>query len=192
MDLQNQLVQKNLLTLELVPGFRMCSMAKPVIKNGAWRVGELARAAGVSADTLRYYEKKKVLAATRSSNGYRQYSADALERVRMIRQALAIGFTLDELRTVFKVLDGGGAPCHEVRQLAAKKLDAIEGHLKDLKLLRNELKNSLKDWDTRLASTPAGERAGLLRALRGPNVRHPASSLLLRKRKSTTKGNQNE
>src|SRR6185295_19439030 len=113
-------------------------MPKAPNKSEPWRVGELARAAGVSADTLRYYEKKKVLSATRSSNGYRQYPGDALERVRMIRQALAIGFSLDELQTVFKVLEGGGAPCHEVRQLAAEKLATIETHLTDLKALRDE------------------------------------------------------
>ncbi|HXD29740.1 MAG TPA: heavy metal-responsive transcriptional regulator [Pyrinomonadaceae bacterium] len=167
-------------------------MPKAANKNGPWRVGELARAAGVSADTLRYYEKKKVLRATRSSNGYRHYPAEALERVRMIRQALAIGFSLDELQAVFKVLEGGGAPCHEVRQLAADKLATIEMHLADLKALRDELKNSLRDWDARLAATPAGARAGLLKALGGHELPRSASSLLLHKRKTMKKGNEND
>ena len=53
--------------------------------------------AGVSTDTLRHYERKGVLHSQRAGNGYREYPEDALERVRMVRQGLAIGFTLDEL-----------------------------------------------------------------------------------------------
>jgi DNA-binding transcriptional MerR regulator len=170
----------------------MAVMSKAAINIRSWRIGELAKAAGVSADTLRYYERKKVLSSRRSSNGYREYPADALERVRMIRQALAIGFSLDELSTIFKVLDRGGAPCHEVRQLAANRLTEIEEHLADVTALRNELKNSLKDWDERLANTPSGKRAGLLSALGTRNLQRSATSLLLRKPKSKKKGNQNE
>ena len=60
--------------------------------------GELAKSAGVSTDTLRHYERKGVLTRPlRGRNGYRQYPASALDRVRLVRRALAVGFTLDEL-----------------------------------------------------------------------------------------------
>ena len=72
--------------------------------------GELAKAAGVSTDTLRHYERKGVLARPkRGSNGYRQYPADALDRVCLVRRALAVDFTLDELAGILRVRDGGGA-----------------------------------------------------------------------------------
>jgi DNA-binding transcriptional MerR regulator len=62
------------------------------------RAGALARAAGVSTDTLRHYERKGVLGAPRrSANGYREYPPESLERVRLIRRALCFGLTLDEL-----------------------------------------------------------------------------------------------
>jgi MerR family transcriptional regulator, copper efflux regulator len=62
--------------------------------------GELARSAGVSPDTLRHYERLGILKEPpRTSAGYRLYSADALSRVLLIRNALAVGFTLDSAVT---------------------------------------------------------------------------------------------
>src|ERR1700730_16243192 len=91
-----------------------------------YRSGELAELAGISTDTLRHYERKSVLPRPlRKANGYRQYPASALQRVRVIRRALAVGFTLDELAGVLSVRDSGGAPCKEVRALAAAKLSDI-------------------------------------------------------------------
>ena len=157
--------------------------------KGCLRAGELAKAAGVSSDTLRHYERKGLLRAERSSNGYREYSQDALERVRMIRQALIVGFTLDELTTVFKVFDSGGAPCQKVRDLAALKLAEIESHLQEVTALRDDLRDSLKDWDARLTKTAAGQRAGLLKALaeRG-GMRGSSTRLLMRKPRVKKKG----
>jgi DNA-binding transcriptional MerR regulator len=161
--------------------------------RGFWRVGELAKAAGVSTDTLRHYEKKGILRPQRSHNGYQEYPEHALERVRMIRQALAVGFTLDELSEVFKVFDRGGAPCHEVRSLAATKLAEIESHLEDVIALRNELRASLKDWDARLAQTAPGQRASLLKILAArDSVRNSSTSRLLRKPGLKEKGKKNE
>ena len=127
-----------------------------VNNNGVFSSGELARLAGVSTDTLRHYERKGVLARPRrSSNGYRQYPAEALQRVQLVRRALSVGFTLDELSTILKVRDQGGAPCQEVRTLAGKKLTR----------LRDELRTTLRDWDVRLARRTKGERVGLLESL---------------------------
>ena len=160
--------------------------------RGFWRVGELAKAAGVSTDTVRHYERKGVLRPHRSRNGYREYPEGALDRLRMVRQAMAIGFTLDELGVVFRVLDQGGVPCHQVRSLAASKLADIESHLQDVLALRNVLRESLKDWDARLAKTASGQRAGLLQALAVQNsVRRSSTSLLLRKPKLKKKGTKN-
>ena len=171
----------------------MLAMNTKVDARGVWKVGELAKAAGVSTDTLRHYERKGLLRPRRSGNGYREYPEHALERVRMIRQALAVGFTLDELGTIFSVFDRGGAPCQQVRGLAATKLTEIERHLQDVTAMRDELRESLKDWDARLAKTAQGERAGLLKALAArDNVRHSSTSLLLRKPKPKKKGKNNE
>ena len=89
--------------------------------------GELARRAGVSPDTVRHYERKGVIAPPpRGANGYRRYPAETLARVQLIRRALALGFTLDDLAGVLRTRDRGGIPCGRVRALAATKLEDVE------------------------------------------------------------------
>jgi DNA-binding transcriptional MerR regulator len=130
------------------------------------RSGELARLAGVSTDTLRHYERKGVLPAPRRlNNGYREYPAEALDRIRLVRGSLAVGFTLDELARILKQRDGGSAPCHQVRDLAAAKLTEVEERLKEMKSVRDELRATLQDWNMRLAQTVDGNQARLLETL---------------------------
>ncbi len=134
--------------------------------------GELAKAAGVSTDTLRHYERKGVLRRPpRAANGYRRYPPEALARVLLVRLALAFGFSLDELARVLSARDRGAAPCKEVRALAAAKLVEAEERLAQLTELRDELRATLKDWDGRLSKTPGGGRAGLLESLTAGNGR---------------------
>src|SRR3954471_5658669 len=128
--------------------------------------GELARAAGVSTDTLRNYERKGLLAtAPRGENGYRSYPRETLSRVQLIRRALAIGFTIEELARVLRSRDRGGAPCAEVRRLAVHKMQQLEERLRELVALRDALRETLTEWDARLVKTPAGKRARLLECL---------------------------
>jgi DNA-binding transcriptional MerR regulator len=126
---------------------------------------QLARLAGVSTDTLRYYERLRLLPPVpRSPSGYRQFPAEALSRVRLIRGALAIGFSVRELAAIFAERDRGGAPCHRVRALAQQKLAAVDVSLRNLRIWRRELKATLAGWDQLLRKTPRGQRAGLLEA----------------------------
>lgn len=157
------------------------------------RAGELAQATGISTDTLRHYERKGVLACPgRSRNGYREYPPEALERVRLIRRALAIGFTLDELARILKARDQGGAPCREVRALAAEKLDNLETRLDELIFVRDELRATLANWDTLLNGKVGNQRAGLLEALTSaPSPNHQTSlAPVWRKRKIVHQTNQ--
>ena len=134
--------------------------------NGSLSSGELAELAGISRDTLRHYERKGVLPRPlRGYNGYRQYPPDALQRVQLVRRALSVGFTLDELAKVLKVRDAGGAPCEEVRKLAAQKLLNVQDQLRELTELRDELQETLQDWDARLTRRATGKRANLLESL---------------------------
>ncbi len=156
---------------------------KAVSSNGALSSGELADSAGVSRDTLRHYERKGVLARPlRGQNGYRKYPPEALQRVQLVRRALSVGFTLDELAKVLKVRDAGGAPCEEVRRIATQKLLHVQEQLRELTALRDDLQGTLKDWDTRLAQRANGKRANLLESL---SV-HPkrSSNSIKRKRRS--------
>ena len=149
------------------------------------RSGELARQAGVSPDTLRHYERKGLLPPpVRAANGYRVYSAGALDRVRLVRRALAVGFSIDELSRILAERDRGGAPCKQVRALAAEKLAMVEVRLRDLRNLRAALQRTLSDWDQRLRRS-GGRRAALLEAL--PHVAHPDRPL---RPKRTRKGDE--
>ena len=130
------------------------------------RSGALARTCGVSTDTLRHYERIGILSRPpRTSAGYRQYPPEAAARVQMVRRALGVGFTLDELARILRVRDRGGAPCRQVRSLAESKLHDVERQIADLSRLRDHLRVLLADWDQRLAGVPDGARAGLLEAL---------------------------
>lgn len=132
------------------------------------RSGELAKLSGVSADTLRHYEKRGLLAPPhRAANRYRDYPDSALQRVRLIQRALDMGFSLEDLARVLRLRDSGGTPCHEVRAIAAARLKALDDRLRELTYLRRELRTLLEEWDDRLAAIPAGTRAGLLDALAG-------------------------
>jgi DNA-binding transcriptional MerR regulator len=159
---------------------------KAVSGKNALSSGELADLAGVSRDTLRHYERKGVLPRPqRGHNTYRQYPPEALQRVQLIRRALSVGFTLDELAQVLKVRDAGGAPCEEVRRLAAKKLLNVQEQLRELTRLRDDLQETIKDWDMRLARRSGGKRANLLESLSvDPNPAKRSHRSLKRKRRS--------
>lgn len=131
-------------------------------QNRPLRAGELAALTGVSTDTLRHYERKGVLPKPdRSESGYRQYPAEAAARVHLVRKALAIGFTLDELAAVLQAKDRGGVPCREVRAIATSRLEALEAQMRAMAILRDELRALLQEWDQQLTAAK-GEQARLL------------------------------
>ena len=128
--------------------------------------GELANLTGVSTDTLRHYERLGLLPKPpRTDGGYRDYPGDALARVRLIRRALSVGFSLPELTVILKMRDGGQAPCHRVRTMAESKLQQVKQQIKNLSEMRKQLEGLLRDWNIRLAHTRKGEPARLLEAL---------------------------
>jgi len=143
--------------------------------------GELARLAGVSGDTIRFYERSGLLpAAPRSASGYRIFPRHALHRVQVIRSALGIGFSVRELADVFRERDRGGAPCKRVRTLVAGKLAALETQLHELHLWRSKLRRALAQWDLRLSHTPRGKPARLLEVFVAAHPKSHARSSNLR------------
>ncbi|MDQ3743023.1 MAG: heavy metal-responsive transcriptional regulator [Acidobacteriota bacterium] len=141
-------------------------MSKAASAPDGLLAGVLARLTGVGTDTLRHYERKGVLPKPRRlGNGYRTYTADSIGRVRLVRRALSVGFTLDELGRFMKARDRGQAPCREVRALAAVKLEELETWLTEMEAVRDDLRATIKDWDARLAGKETNQRARLLEAL---------------------------
>jgi len=91
------------------------------------RIGEVASQAGVNVETLRYYERRGLLAEPeRLGSGYRAYSPEAVRIVRFVKQAQQLGFSLAEVGDLLRLADSGRASCEAIRELAGKKLTEIE------------------------------------------------------------------
>ena len=109
-----------------------------------YNIGQLARAAGVPVSTLRYYERVGLLAPTgRTPNNYRFYTQDTLQIVRFIRAAQAIGFTLEDVRTLLTLWNGQSALCKDVQPLVAKRLAEVTQRLQDIRHIQRILTSML-------------------------------------------------
>lgn len=96
-------------------------------------IGELADAAGVGVETLRFYEREGLLPTPpRKRSGYRQYPPDALARVLFIRRAKELGFTLKEIAELLELRVDPDKSCRDVRALARAKILDVEKRMADL------------------------------------------------------------
>lgn len=103
-------------------------------------IGEIANAAGVSADTVRYYEKQQLLPqALRQANGYRRYTPAHLSALRFVRSAQGLGFSLREIRAVLPALAEGRFRRGEIEERLQAKLAEIDHHMAVLQQRRKEL-----------------------------------------------------
>jgi Hg(II)-responsive transcriptional regulator len=117
------------LALDSVPGYR--------VHAGHVRTSELASRAAVNPQTLRYYERRGLLAPPpRSAAGYRAYPAAAVRRVRFIKHAQELGFTLAQVDTMLHLADGGPDSCDQVRALAEEKVTDVRRRIADLQALQ--------------------------------------------------------
>jgi DNA-binding transcriptional MerR regulator len=132
------------------------------------RVGSIAKKAGVGVQTLHYYERIGLLPKpTRSEANYRLYSPDALRRVRFIKKAQAVGFTLEEVRQILDMKNHGRAPCRKVTELGEKHLQEIDARLSQLRAYRRAVAESLNSWRGKTAHRRncAGEFCDLIEQL---------------------------
>ncbi len=105
-------------------------------------IGQVAEAVGVAATALRYYERQGILSPTnRSKAGYRLYDETAVRRLRFIRSAQAVGFTLDDIRSLLQV--DGESSCKEVQRLIERRLAEVNAKMADLKRVRTALADAL-------------------------------------------------
>ena len=102
-------------------------------------IGRLARAADVGVDTVRFYERAGLMpAATRTASGYRSYAPADVERLRFIRRAKALGFSLDEIRELLRLSEGKGGRAG-VKALAERRLRDLERKIRELTVFRDTL-----------------------------------------------------
>jgi MerR family mercuric resistance operon transcriptional regulator len=110
-------------------------------------IGRLASAADVNVETIRYYQRRRLLEKpSRPEGGFRLYSPDAVRRVRFIKRAQALGFTLDEVGRLLLLEDT--RECRKARDIAADKLKKINEKLADLSAIRNVLAKLIKKCDS--------------------------------------------
>jgi DNA-binding transcriptional MerR regulator len=130
------------------------------------RIGQLAAKTGVTADTIRYYERLGLLPApARSASGYREYADGVVTRVALIRNAVRLGFPLKEILRFLHVRDAGGAPCRQVRDYGEHLVKEIDSRITELGVMRKSMNVILREWDKRLSQTAKGSRAHLLESL---------------------------
>jgi len=104
-------------------------------------IGQLARQAGVPIDTVRYYERQQLLpTARRSAGGYRVFSESDLTRLRFIRRAKALGFSLDEIGDLLGFSDQRGQDRAQIRDSAVNKRSDIQQRINELQRMHGALK----------------------------------------------------
>lgn len=110
-------------------------------------IGKLARLAKVNIETIRYYQRRGLLAEPKKPYmGYRRYPADIVKHIRFIKRAQALGFTLNEV-TILMGLEAARA-CGKTRALAVDKINAIDDKLTALTIMRRALTSLVRQCDT--------------------------------------------
>src|SRR4051812_33572710 len=110
-------------------------------------IGKLAAELGITSQAVRFYERSGLLKEpARTQSGYRQYGPDDLKRLRFIRQAKELGFTLSEIGAMLRMHDAGQAPCSEVIAFAERHLEEVEAEIQRLQRFRRQLSDALTHW----------------------------------------------
>lgn len=134
--------------------------------------GELAVRIGCNIETIRYYEKIGLLPPPpRSEGGHRLYGQDLVKRLNFVRRGRDLGFTLEEIRDLLRVVDGGAYTCAQVEALALEHAREIRRKIADLKKLKGVL-------ETMAAQCSGGEvpECPIIDALFDPRTRLPVRS----------------
>lgn len=122
------------------------------------RIGELAKTAGVTTDTIRYYERAGLLPSPqRTESGYRDYGPGVMEDLLFIKKGQALGLKLSDVREVLEISSGGKPPCEHVRATVSARLADAEKRLRELRALRATLRETLERLD-RAPAPNAGSR----------------------------------
>jgi DNA-binding transcriptional MerR regulator len=118
------------------------------VKGGSkkmFTIGKVARRIGIRPSAIRYYERQGMLQPTlRGANGYRTYGDDAVRLLLFVKRAQSLGITLREIKPLLNLASQGQQPCSHVKQLARNHLREIDGKIRELQALRNELRTLLR------------------------------------------------
>jgi Hg(II)-responsive transcriptional regulator len=116
-------------------------------------IGQVSRQAGVAVETVRFYERQGLLdEPARRASGYRQYSEDVVARLKFIRRAKDLGFSLNEIAEMLNLRPDSAMTCDEVRQSARAKIEDVVRKIEDLKRMQNALEELISACDERTGS----------------------------------------
>lgn len=119
--------------------------------------GELAKAAGVSKDTVRYYVEKGLLIPSRDPhNGYQVFNPAMLQRLRFIKDAQGLGFKLEEVQQIFADAERDESPCPRVRAIMEQRLAETREHIRELTQLCQQMESAMAAWRQLPDQTPTG------------------------------------
>jgi DNA-binding transcriptional MerR regulator len=111
----------------------------------ALKIGEVSKRSGFSVEAIRYYERLGLIPdASRTAAGHRQFEPHVVPRLRFVRRAQALGFTLEEIRELLELRAEPGGPAAAVRGRAEAKLSAIEAKIADLEAMRDALRTIVR------------------------------------------------
>jgi DNA-binding transcriptional MerR regulator len=120
-----------------------------------YRIGEIAQRTGVSVETLRYYERRRLLTApARTQGGYRVYSDAVMQQVKFIKQAQSLGLTLDDIQQLAagRMRANHAPSCRKVRDLLTRRIEDIDARIRELREFRRTLHGHLAACDRALAA----------------------------------------
>ncbi|MGI8744450.1 MAG: MerR family transcriptional regulator [Bryobacteraceae bacterium] len=104
------------------------------------KIGEVAKRGGVNLETIRYYERERLLVKPpRLSSGYRMFPAEAVHRIRFIKRAQELGFSLSEIRELLSIQIDANKECSDVRRLAKAKITDIDKKIETLEAMKRIL-----------------------------------------------------
>ncbi len=115
-------------------------------------IGRLARSAGVGIETIRYYQQRALLPVPQSVGAYRYYPVELVDRIRFIKRAQELGFSLDEVAELLRLEDG--CDRSSIRRIAADRLEQITQKLADLKRMQKALNHLISECEHTRADLP--------------------------------------
>ena len=120
-------------------------------------VSQLAKQCGVTPETVRFYVKKGLLTPNKDiNNGYQKFGLDDVPKLKFIRQAKLLGYTLNEIEKILHHSMQKNSPCPIVREFIQRRIKDNRQKIKDLTALQKRMETALKDWETKPDGIPDG------------------------------------
>ncbi len=118
-----------------------------------YTIGKLAKESGVTVETVRFYEQKGLINQPSPKSGYRKYPYDDVIKIRFVKRAKELGFTLNEAKELLQLRVKSDAKCGQVKLKAEQKLEDVDKKIKDLNKIKRSLKSLIQTCSNNESST---------------------------------------